>query len=417
MKKEKKIIWLFIYFICVLFIVFYLSIQYNNRINSQDDFILIKRLKDLGFWKSIITWKFNQRPIGHMLFNITFYFNEKVSSFKWSLLLSNLIFISLFTHSIKLIIDKILKKNNQNLKQIKKWSLSILIVMCTFFFVFERSEIWYWYICFLLYLLPLVFINYGLILILSNNKIKWFSLLLFFMIGGELEIYIFITFCILVLVYINKLISFKKLIINTISLLSLSIFQFFNKGIANRINLEKKAEIIDSSTFTSTFIHIIDHKNIFFVLLVIIITSVLSNKTQKINYPKVMMNLGLVLLQTFIITLSIGKIIFTNSWGPLRIWAPFSILLMLFIIILILYINNRTEIKLQFLGIISSFIFIILFTAFSFKQYYITSNYAEAYDNILDGDVEVIMEVDSGVLISPGHYNFLLEYLNTSKNE
>lgn len=414
MKNEKKI-WYPIYTICILFILFFITIQLNNRVNSQDDFILIKRLKELGFWKSILSWEYNQRPVGHFFFNITFYFNEKIETFKWSILISNLVFIIFFTHSIKLIINYTFRIYNITLEKKKIWSISFLIVMCTFFFVFERSELWFWYICSLIYLLPVIFINYGVILMLSKTKKKWLSIIFFFLIGGELEIHIFISFIILTMIYFNKLISLIKYIINVVSLLSLSILQLFNNGIENRINLEKTSLLVESSTFTSTFTHLFDQKNIFFILILFSLLSVIPNKLKKIKLTKIFTQTFPILFLTFIATLSVGKIVFTNSWGPLRIWGPFSIILMFTLITIALSISAKIQDKIQIIGILSSLSFMILFCVFSVKQYYISSTYAKAYDQVLKTNNKVKDKVDSGVLISPGHFDYLLEYHNSSK--
>lgn len=413
--KNEKFLWYSIYTICILFIVFFIVIQLNNRVNSQDDFILIKRLKELGFWKSIMSWKFNQRPVGHFFFNLTFYFNEKIESFRWSILISNLVFMILFTHSIKIIISHIFRIYNIILAKKKIWSISFLIVICAFFFVFERSELWFWYICFLIYLLPILLLNYGVILTISKTKKNWLSLIFFFLIGGELEIHIFITFVLLTMIYLNKLIPLFKYILNIISLSSLSILQLFNNGIENRINLEKTSKIIESSTFTSTFTHLIDQKNIFFILILFSILSVIPNTLKRINISKIITQTFPILILTFFATLSVGKIVFTNSWGPLRIWGPFSILLMFTLITLAISISIKIQNKIQIIGVVSSFLFIILFGVFSVKQYYMTSNYAKAYDQVIETNNNVKQNTESGILISPGHFDYLLEYINSSK--
>lgn len=420
----NKTLWNISYIITISFVLFFIVIQLNNRVNSLDDFFLINRLKKFGFWKSIITWHYNQRPVSHFIFNLTFHFNKSIETFKWSLLIFNNLILFLLIHSYKLLINKILSQIKIKLNRSQLLTLSTLIVMSIFFFVFERSEIWFWYICTVIYLLPLSLLNYALININCKDKIKFYSSLVFLiLLGGTLEIHIIITSFILIIALYNKFINFKKFTLSIFALFLFSIYQFFNKGIETRINLESTESLYHISTFGSIFSNLLEKKNIFFILILILIISLLAPLIKEIKKDKFIrffrqyvFFLGLI----FCVTLIISKIVFSNSWGLLRMWAPLSIYLMYFIITVSIFIITNYKIRntiMTKIALINISLYIMFFVFFASKQITLTREYAYKYDRYLKKQWDKNEIIDSGILISPGNYTYLYDFLNPQNNE
>lgn len=409
-----KLQWKLVYIICISFFLFLVAIHFNNRINNSDDFFFLTRLRELGFWKSITEWQYNQRPVSHFVFNLTFFLNTKIETLKWSLFIANICLVTSFIHSLKLIVSKLFLQIELQLEHKKLWAIATVLAMCYFFFCIERSEVWFWYICTTIYLLPFVLLNYGLVLMLEKKKCHLLSIVFFILIGGTLELMIPIVGTLLLVFFLNKKISFTTLLINGCALLFFSFFQLYNKGVENRMQIETMAFTEYNSTFASTFRHLFDKKNAFFILLVISITMLLRTHKvalSKIKFDKILIWLAGLLIAYFLITWFISDFVFAGSFGVLRMWAPFIMFLMVFIIISALWISLNCKKVSALVGVFASLLFIGMFAYFSMKQFVMTSKYARKYDLIVAGKSNEEVSPDSGILVSTGDFKLLKEYL------
>jgi hypothetical protein len=418
-NNRHKLLWRFVYILCILFLLFFIFLHFNNRINNTDEFIFLSRMEEMGFWNSLTTWEYNQRPVSYFLFNATFYWNEKIATLKWTLLLANLCFMAMYIHSFKVILTRLVSYTNVELEVKKTWALSILLVMCSFFFCFERSEIWFWYLCTIIYLLPFVFLNYGIFFLFEPGKIKWLSAIFFFLIGGSLELLIPMTGFLLVLLVIQRKITWLSFFINGISLSLFSVFQLLNEGVTNRLQLE--AGNYYNNTFVSVFSHLGDSKNLFFVLLLIVLLCLFQEMKavlMKINWKKLLTQSAIFLIVCFLVTWLIAAIVFSGSFGVLRMWSPFSLFLMLFIVLVTACLSLRISKQLNIAGVLSASLFLLLFGYFSYNQLQLTHIYAKEYDTIVqEGRNKTLKPIDSGVLVSPGNMNVLENNLTLYNHE
>lgn len=415
-----KLLWNLVYIICLSFLLFLVIIHFNNRINNSDDFFFLTRLNELGFWKSIREWEFNQRPVSHFIFNLTFYFSPKVETLRWSLFIGNLSIIFLLIHSLKIVVAKLFSLIEIQLENRKQWAFATLIAMCAFFFCIERSEVWFWYICTVIYLVPFVLLNYGSVLLFDSRKqARFLAAVFFLLIGGTLELMIPIVGSLLIVFYLNRKITLWPLILNGSALLFFSLFQLVNSGVEKRLQLESAIHDEYNSTFASTFSHFFDQKNVFFILLLIMISMLLQEyriSLAKINFKKIISWLSSLLLVYFLATWLISVKVFSGSFGVLRMWAPFSFFLMVLILVFTIWIAVKYKKELKLVGLLASVIFVALFTYFSVKQIEMTSNYARSYDLVVAGK-SVESSPDSGIIVSTGDFELLIEYLKSNRQK
>lgn len=408
--RYYKQLWLLTYLVCISFTCLVVVLYFNNRINNSDEFLFLSNMKKLGFWKSLGSWNYNQRPVSYFLFNLTFYLNSTISSLRWFLLIGNLTFLFFFILSFKLIVGRFLIYNSIRLQKKQVWAIAILLAILTFFFCFERSETWFWYICTIIYLLPIAFLNYGISFLLESSRIKWFSLVFFFLIGGSLELMIPIAGTILLIFFFYRKITILTFISNSFALFFFSFFQFFNNGIENRLEMESKNDILYQSNFTSTFGHLFDAKNIFFVLIAFILLALFHQ--YKFKREVVIKQLKVVTITftvSFLVTRMISSIVFSGSYGVLRMWMPSSFFLMLLILLIMVYLSIKRAVFRVELGIISAITYLVLFSFFAYKQITLTTTYANEYDAVLSNKTTKIKYIDSGVLVSPGNMQPLIE--------
>ncbi len=414
----EKWLWRSIYLICLVFLVFFVIVQWNNRINNSDEFFFLERLRGLGVLRSVIEWEYNQRPVSYLLFNLTFSLNDRVETLRWPLLISGIVFLLLFTHSFKLALSKLFHFVNIDFGATRSWAFSFLLVMCTFFFVFERPEIWFWHICFVIYMLPFLFLVYGLFLLFETSNLRWFSLLFFFLIGGCLELLILMTGCILIMLFLNRRITFLTMIASGSSLLALSILQFFNDGIETRMQMEARNAFLYNSDISTVFIHLFDAKNVFFVLLACLIIAVLRPYKERLSvlpFRRILWQYAMLLAAFFVITWVVARTVFPGSFGLLRMWAPFSIFLLFFLLLGAANASLKANRYLvRWIAIAAASCFLMLFSAFMHRQVRLTTDYARQYDRIVkNGHANGEEAMDPGVLSATGDLGLLLEFLRT----
>ncbi len=401
------------------FIIVHTIIQFNNRVNNGDDFLMLDRLEEHGVFRSIQTWEYNQRPVSHFFFNVTFIFNERLESLRWTLLFAHTIFIALYAHSFHILLRGGSRRLGIGITGWRTWVLSMMLVMSVFFFVFERVEVWFWYIAFVVYLLPFLFLNYGLYYLFKEDRRKWLSMLFFFLIGGTLELMIPMTACLLLVLYLNHCFPFRVMMANVLSLGALSIFQLFNGGVANRMRHESFHRDHHTGGLQDIFMHLVDNKMIFFALLLIMFLSALwpyRRELRGLASGRVIISYGVLLTAFILITGAVSAFVFSGSLGFARMWAPFSIFLMGFIIILGIWVVVRIKMFPVIIGIGSAVIFIGLLVVFGVEQKRITGAYAALYDGIIAGLVEPDdAPVGSGVLASPGSMRDLESHLKAGR--
>lgn len=416
--ENDRFLWSLAYVISILFLFYFFFIQLNNRINNSDEFIFLTNLHQKGLWNSLLSWEFNQRPVSHFLFYLTFLFNKDFSTLHWYLFAGNLVVLFLLLLSIKTLLTFWLKKRQLLFQPIQYWTLSMLLVICFHFFPFQYNEIWYWYLCTLIYLLPFAFLGFALYFLFQDTIKTWWSIPFFMAIGGSLELIFVFTALLILTFYLTKKIALKKMVVNQLALVFFNVFQLFNNGIESRIVIENK-DVLKNHTFIETFSNFWDKKYLFVLLVLMLFVALIDKYKKQINQTKIakLTKTSLLLLSCyFVVTWIVTYTAFNGTFGYLRIWMPFLMFLFFFIVILFIKMALKYLSRVKLMGKLGGIGFIVIFCYYFWTQYFYTKQYALSYDAIVSGQ-ETTDEVDSGVLISPNDWGDLKQNLNLYKNE
>lgn len=166
-KKNSVLAFAFL-FCCILFIILFIILAFNNRF-SEDDFAFYAAVKKQGIIDASIqnfnSW--NSRWASLLLVNSIFYF----LSYHSSLLLYHLIEIAFLIFSVFLAIKYSLIYFFKSVYSFGTILISSILFCLLFFYVtFNKGETWFWVTASGIYLWSISFLCLGAGLILKNKK-------------------------------------------------------------------------------------------------------------------------------------------------------------------------------------------------------------------------------------------------------
>lgn len=413
--------WTLLSVACGLFLVFLGITAWNDRLNTTDDFLLLERLQERGPIGAIRTWEFNPRPVSHLVFHLTFLPARQVADLHLCLFVSHLLFLVLTVHALHRLLIEVFRPLGLSQIGRRAWTLAVTLLMCAFFFVFERQETWAWYIGSMVYLLPFLFLTYGLAFMLQGGRRAWWALPCCFLVGGTLELMVPITGLLLLALYCGGALPLRALLANGAMLIALPLVHLLGNGIGERLAFETTVQVHHPAGFFDIIKHLIARKNLFFLLLAIGLATLLGphcTPPRMALLNKVLLYLGAVVVASLLLTWAVCDRIYPGSFGYARMWAPCSLLLMVWLLLAGVRLAAGLPALPSAIGNWAFVVFIVLFTGFAWHQLRVTAAYAARYDVVCAGAVDTdLRPVDSGMLISPGHFDALRQHLQRDAHE
>ena len=237
-KYFKFLLWS----ISILFILSYLQTISSVFFNSDDIFYYLKSRK-YGAFSALSHIEFNNRYSSFFLFNFLFGNCKNIDDIHFMIRLYYIFLLVLFITVNYLFIRAASSKFliNVTFSFYDKLLLSILLIFPFYCFNSQPSEIWFWTIASMVYLLPVCFSIMGFSLLLDAQQ-NWYNsfliVLSFIYIGGALETYAILCCVFLLLIFV----FYKKQRIQTaFALMAIAIpltFNILSSGTGNRFQLE-----------------------------------------------------------------------------------------------------------------------------------------------------------------------------------
>ncbi len=409
-----------LYFSAITFVLLYLVLAFHNR-PTFDDLTVIFFMKGKNLFQYVYTL---YETFGGRWTSWAYFFtviSPSDSNFQ-SIPICTFIYycftLFIFIYSVNKIIQiGIYKLFNTKVDSKTAVTYSILFIACFYFFTFQNIEAW-WYICAsFIYLQGIVFLLFGVALMLREKK-KWFHYILisisFIYVGSCFEIYPLIIdslfgVCIIYFLLKNK---------NDLSLLR---NHWFYKGFTTAFislsisaciiflapsNLERRAYFKENytqfyhPTNVNTVLNVFaDRKFIVAIglssLWLLLGIKLKNNSTVIINKDciKKIFLLSITALLFSVIILYLFQKIFTYGiMPPARSWTFTSFTLAFFIcflFFLIGYFNSFLKLYLQYaIQICFPLIILVVLSLNLYKQYSYTSVYAKKYDQLIESFLE-----------------------------
>jgi hypothetical protein len=434
-SKNKYYIWKLISLISVLFLFWYFYLSSNIRVDNSDDFLLIHNLSNQGFIDSIIQWNFNKRFTSFLIFNL-FY---TLFDFTNDIHLIQSIFVTfqiiLLITSSFLLIKKIQEKYFKNVFSSPKTLLiAIILSISIFFFPAQNNEIWFWMSASVVHLFPISLIFLSINLFLSSKKGKHIlAYFLIFLIGGSSElIAISISFGAFLLFIFSSKDKSRYIIISVLVMIPF-LWSILSSGVADRILLEKETyQQYHQELFLFLKDLFISKKNVFFILLLpffAVCGNFVKSRPSIIRFQFTLGKLIVIFLLSDIVLFLINYVVLNqvfNSFGPLRAWSFFSLIIMIQLIFISFRIGYTNRIQFHFISMVTSLIFILLFVFYGKNQLLHSTSFSNAYDKRIDLILNKMNDnsinttclkrlPDSGVLISSDDLSNLKNYYSVEQ--
>ncbi|MBK9285356.1 MAG: hypothetical protein IPM51_13725 [Sphingobacteriaceae bacterium] len=362
-----------------------------------------------------------------------------------NLMLFNYAFtLSLLVYSVSKIIRFILKKYFQfDFGKMQCIAYSILFIGSFYFFTFQSSEVWWWFCSSFVYLQSIVFLLFGVSLVLSSNKKIYHYLLISFCFayaGSGSEIYTIIILSLLLFLFLfSKIKKLKPIALikksGSFKAVSIAVLSFCISGMiclsapGNYARLKSEEKNIVSSKQIVVAQDKNEMANIFLSNKKYIVALALSfawfflgrhlssKKLNTIPKPAFKKITLLVFSATFIsmlVPFILENILFNTMSIPIRAYTLTSFLLTLNFCLLFFALGYKNWMKsnttFQFLYLSYLILIVSLLVYTTTVQFNICKQYANAYDNLLhtlidakktnlQGKLTVQKLPDSGVLI------------------
>lgn len=394
----------------ILFIAFYLCLSFYNRAAS-DDLVFISMSKGQTIFESVNeifkTWSGRWTSCSYffivLLASKDF---EGVNNFIFSY---HFITLLILIYSTTTILNLAIKKLFYVEVDFKtRLVFGVIFIASFFYFTFDHIESWWWLSASFNYLQGIVFLLFGLALILREKKNLFHYLLIslsFIYVGACFEIYILIVTCLFVLIILyyfkNKSINefqlnnsryVKSILVAFLSFCVAATICFSAPGNYNRrANMFSMEEYKNTEINTSTFIQ----KKYGIALGLAFLWLILGMRIQKSSNRKVSKNelKKIILVSSTPLLISIMVIVLfqffvlKNIAIPMRGWTFTSFALTMLFCMIFLILGYVVQIKSLFAhSIIKTaipFFIVIILSLVLMKQYNYTSKYANEYDKLI----------------------------------
>lgn len=390
--------------ICLLFIVLYSILSFNNRL-SYEEHILISIIKNMGVMDAVIyfynfisgRWSANT-----LAFSFSIFYKQRFFLLGFNCITLLFLILSFYLLSKK-IINKIFNF------RIHKFALiiySLLFTSCFFLSSYDIGQIWFWYIANWMYLWSIIAGNF-LLWILLLGKLKTihvpFIISLTAFISGASEsysiIYILVIFSFIILKRKNKFPSLtdavqkSTLIITFFLLLLFYMITIFAPATWARKDMLTDASFIEHVIMIMKAYGIIilyqTPKLIPYLLLFGLPWMILGQTLSSSNKIEVTKIFPLFIKSIFLIGIFILILILPASWilydpPPARALSQASLLLSAYASFIFFYIGYKIQITKKITNLITFFASVTSVCILCFhivNQYSITSNFSKEYDN------------------------------------
>lgn len=428
----------------IAFVLLYLTLSYYNRLASDDIvFIALSKNQTLFQYISAFYQTWSGRWSGGSYFYIITNMGNSFQNTPVYIFLYYFISLIIFIYSIKSILHfSFLKFFNTCLDSSTLYLYSILFIASFYYFTFQCSEVWWWVCASVDTLQGIIFLLFGMSLLLKEqkNKFHYFLIFLSFIyVGGGFEIYSLIveSFCFLLFIYcvfknqsvfytLRKSTYTKGILIGIISLFFSSAISFSAPGNRNRRDaVTKELSLNVIANKQNTLVEI--SKNIFSEKKYILAAGLSSlwillgmrlkkdgNADKKIALKKLLIISLLPFILSILITWGFQTLLMRGYSIPVRAWTFSSFSLTFFCCFLCLTIGYSFQFQSHALDylikvIVPLSIAILLSTNF-IMQYKYASVYSRAYDQLIsklidsrsDGRIKTIAVnklPESGMLI------------------
>jgi len=398
------------------FLSLYFILSFNDRLASDDIvFVSIKKNMDLfEYLRSFyLTWS-GRWTSGIYFYTITS-LTDAFESISIYLFLYYFFTLCLLLFSVNRIIGFcILKYFHIALDKITSLIFSVLFIACFYYSTFQNSEVWWWLCSSVDSLQGIVFLLFGIALLIKEEKNIVHYILIslsFIYVGGGFELYPLIigSFIFLLLVYLlfinqinfselRKKKIFKGIFVAFISLAISSVISFTAPGNQNRRDAESKNKIESTASTkasTSTGKNIFIQKKYLFAMGLASLWMILGMRLRaetkraelKPSVLKIILLSSLPFILSIIITWSFQTLILEGFYIPLRGWTFTGFSLALCCCVTCLCIGYSISFNLlrfqNFIKIILPSMVLILLSLNVIKQYKLTSSYAREYDILI----------------------------------
>ncbi|PBQ33154.1 hypothetical protein CNR22_15675 [Sphingobacteriaceae bacterium] len=363
---------LIVFSVILFFEVYFFSIRPN-----KDEINFINSLNELGsinYLSSLYsTW--TPRVFGSGLLFLVWKLCPNMA-YLW--VFTGVIYSAVFIYSIvtfkKIVADHFQTANTK----IDSYLVSVLFFASLFFICTRPAEIFGWYPCFLIYLLPCIL---SIILILKehlNYSMIYFSV--FIIASGAEHIAIFSNAAIAILLINNFKYSQRKrkqlLVFLALNIL-LILFFTFTSGSFSRMLYEKGTQ---TSSFSASFYSLVTSQFSPYLLIGILLSFVIALHLPDLSSRINLKRLLLICTAGYIITFTFYLIVFSNTATGQRIWFLTNVLNIFLIMYLIHFLMKKFN-HLRLLRTLSlSTTFLVLVTFFSLHSVKLI-NYSVKYNN------------------------------------
>ncbi|MGZ4048815.1 MAG: hypothetical protein ACXVNN_05585 [Bacteroidia bacterium] len=402
----------------IAFLLLYIILSYNDRLAS-DDIVFLAISKNQNLFQYIRsfygTWsgRWTSGSYFYLISSVAKTFKNNQNYIFLYYFLTNFIFVYSVNTINRFCLSKFL-----NILIDTKTSLlySVLFIACFYYFTFQTSEVWWWVCASVDTLQGIVFLLFGIALLMKENKKLYHYILIclsFVYVGGCFEIYTLVieSMCFILLIYFifinpvkfsvfrNSVFS-KGVLIATTCLFLSSLICFVAPGNRNRRNAESKNNAITATvhkqeTLADTGKNLFTQKKYIVALglssLWILLGMKFKNNTitaeQKKRILKLLAISIIPLLISIFITWSFQTLVLRNYSIPERAWTFSSFSISIFCCFLFFVIGFLLNIELfaltYFIKIVIPLLITLLLSINFIKQYAYTTNYAKAYDQLI----------------------------------
>lgn len=394
--KLHHFTWKLAALVAVVFSFFLINSYINYRFDTNDDFQLYFRLKEQGFLDSLLYWKYNVRPISFLLFNGICSISSSVEDVHYFVCAYFLLSYFLMVYGIYKLTGVYFQ-----LKKEQRLTISILAFAGLYFMMFQSNEIFFWFICHLVYMLPLLFVVWAWYFLKNGTQLgKLWAVLLFGLTGGCYEPFsaLVIFFLIFHVVFFEK----KNALLYVPAILMILFFYGFNilgNNYHERVILEESQSILYGQWNLTNFMSLFNIKRICIAFgLQFLIAALLIQKGHPQSIQrKIFIFWILLLLSSFFLSFGAIFIVF-RSIGPARTWFPFGVSLYLFSFFFVYCLRHCLSNYKILLALLTSTLLLILVATMSYKQFWIGSRYSAMYDERI---TQVKKSTSDTIYVSP----------------
>jgi len=405
----------------ILFVAFYLCLSFYNR-PASDDLAFISMAQGQSLYASVTeifnTWSGRWTSWAYLFAILS---SSKFENTHFYIFVYYIFTFLLLSYSTTILTSALIKKLFSITIEYKiAFVYGVLFIAAFFYFTIDHIEAWWWLSASFYYLQGIVFLLFGLaILILEKKNIIHYLLIVlsFIYVGACFEIYILILFCLFGLVglyylknksqetFLIKYKAYKKAVVVAFLSFFISASICFSapgnidrQESVFRLELSKNESLNTLPSFQKKYVLALGISSLFILLGM----RIRKEGNQVLHFKKIILIAGIPVFVSIFVTYLFQLFILKDFPIPLRGLTFTSFSIAVFFCILFLYIGYSVQTKYASISSIIKIAF-PLFVATSFlivlqKQYNYASNYAKAYDELIAHLVEAKKDTTKAIV-------------------